>query len=80
MVEGPRQGWTGHNSNNATLVAGAFPISHTKCKKGPFVGILEPFEFFCKVALGLMGSSPNDLVFFVVFLVAYHHWRKDSHT
>jgi hypothetical protein len=36
------QGWTGHMSN-ATLVAGAFAFSHTKCQKEPFGDIMGAF-------------------------------------
>jgi hypothetical protein len=41
-----RQGLTGHRSNT-TLVAGAFTISHTKCKKKELEEFRGPFEFFC---------------------------------
>jgi hypothetical protein len=45
------QGQTGHNSN-ATLIAGAFKISHTKCQKGAFWRNFGGFLYFfvCMVA------------------------------
>jgi hypothetical protein len=52
-------------------------VCFTNISKTHMLGLERVQYRALRIALGLMGSTPNNCL---VFLVAYHHLRKDSHT
>jgi hypothetical protein len=52
-------------------------VCFTNMAKTRMLGLERVQYRALRVALGLLGSTSNNCW---VFLVAYHHWKKDSHT